>query len=433
MRDGKVVTINMSEDLYRGAPDPEDLLERLERFVNPGRARIYRLLGMNSIEWRGAGSIVHDSTGKEFVDLCAGYAVMNAGHRHPKIVGALADCLGRMGLSTKTMLSAGEVDVAERLAGLLPGDLQMSFFSATGAEANELAMKLARVTTGRNNFVAATKGYHGMTMGCLSATAKGSYRDAFGPLLEGVVHVPFDDLHALENAVGDDTAAVILEPIQGEAGAVVPGEDYLSGVREICDRTGALLILDEVQTGMGRTGRNFACEHWNVVPDIITLAKGLGGGVFPVAATAAKPHVFEIFDENPYVHATTTGGNPLAMAAALAALDVMVEEDFASQARVKGEFVLRRLEALREQYPEVIADVRGRGLLTGIGFTNASGGLMVLSELFERGVLVIPSLMDWTVMRITPPLNIDMEILERGMGILDDVMADLAPTIRELV
>ncbi len=422
----------MTHDLHSEGPMPEEILEKMEKYVNPGRARIYRLLGMDSVEWYGQGSTVRDTAGKEYIDFCAGYAVMNAGHRHPRIVDAVRACLDRMGLSTKTMISPGEVAVAERLAELLPGDLSMSFFSATGAEANEFAMKMARAATGRKNYVATLGGYHGKTMGALSLTAKGSYRDLFSPLIDGVEHVPFDDLEAMAAAVDEDTAAVVLEPVQGEAGARVPSDDYLAGVRQICDDAGALLILDEVQTGMGRTGANFACEHWGVVPDMITLAKGLGGGILPVAATVARPRIFDIFDENPYVHASTTGGNPVSMAAAMAALDVLVDEALADSARDRGRIVLDRLNSLRERYPEVISEVRGLGLLTGLAFTNPSGGLMVLSELFDRGVLVIPSLMDWTVMRIAPPLNIDERLLERGLDILEEVMADLAPTIAEL-
>ncbi|MFO7941447.1 MAG: aspartate aminotransferase family protein [Bacillota bacterium] len=422
----------MRPDHEGETPKSADVLDKLETYVNPGRARIYRLLGMDSVEWFAEGSLVRDTVGKEFIDFCAGYAVTNAGHRHPRIVGAVKDCLDRIALSTNTMLSAGEGEVAERLAQLMPGEMKMSFFSATGAEANEFAMKMARVATGRKGYVATFGGYHGMTMGALSLTGKGNYRDAFAPLLQDVEHVPYDDLEAMERAVDSDTAAVVVEPVQGEAGARVPGDDYLSGLRDICDRTGSLLVFDEVQTGMGRTGSNFACERWNVVPDIITLAKGLGGGVLPVSATVAKPEIYNVFDENPYIHASTTGGNPLSMAAAAAALDVLVEEDLAGQAREKGEIVMDRLEKLRSAYPEIISEVRGLGLLTGIAFHNPAGGLMVLSELFERGVLVIPSLMDWTVMRLAPPLNIDRKTLDRGLDILAEVMDSVAPNIAEL-
>ncbi|MFP4201043.1 MAG: aspartate aminotransferase family protein [Clostridia bacterium] len=422
----------MTRNNERDTPRPADVLNDLETYVNPGRARIYRLLGMDSVEWFADGSLIRDTVGKEFIDFCAGYAVTNAGHRHPRIVAAVKDCLDRIGLSTNTMLSAGESEVAKRLAELLPGDLRMSFFSATGAEANEFAMKMARVATGRKGYVATYGGYHGMTMGALSLTGKGSYRDAFAPLLEDVRHVPYDDLGAMETAVDSDTAAVVVEPVQGEAGARVPADNYLAGLREICDQNGSLLIFDEVQTGMGRTGENFACELFGVVPDMITLAKGLGGGILPVAATAAKPEIFRVFDENPYIHASTTGGNPLSMAAAAASLDVLVEEDLAGQARDKGEIVLTRLKEIQSNYPEIISEVRGVGLLTGIAFDNPAGGLMVLSELFERGVLVIPSLMDWTVMRLAPPLNIDRETLDRGLDILTEVVENVAPNIAEL-
>ena len=409
--------------------DPEVLLERLENFVNPGRARVYRLLGLNNIEWRAEGSTVTDSQGREFIDFCAGYAVMNCGHRHPRIVAAIEDQLGRMGLSSKMMLSQPEVLLGEQLADMAPGDLTQSFFCATGTEANEVAIKMARIFTGRANFVAAENGYHGKTMGSLSATAKGSYRDAFGPLVPGFTHVPYNDIEALEAAIDHETAAVILEPIQGEAGAVTPDDDYLPAVRELCDQNGSLLILDEIQSGLGRTGRNFASEHYGVVPDIMTLAKGLGGGLIPIGVAIARPGIFQILDDNPWIHSTTTGGNPLAATAGLATLDVIRDERLAEQAAQKGSWAMNELQRLQSEYPGVIETVQGQGLLLGIRFTNPSGGIMVLSELFERQVIVIPSLMDWTVMRIAPPLNIPEATLKQGFSILEEALSTLAPDI----
>ncbi len=405
-------------------PDPDVLLDGLAEYVNPGRARIYRLMGMTNVEWFAEGSKVVDTEGREFIDLCAGYAVMNAGHRHPRILEAVQDQMSRLALSTRTMLSAGEVELAGRLAELTPGELSRSFFCATGAEAVEVALKMARAHTDRENIVAAEHGFHGKTMGALSATGKGDYREPFEPLVPGFAHAPFGDIEAMDEAVDQKTAAVILEPIQGEAGAVAPDDDYLAQVREICSEAGALLILDEIQTGLGRTGKNFACEHYGVVPDIMTLAKGLGGGIMPVGACIARPEVFDIFDEHPWVHSSTTGGNPLACAAATAFLDVLVEENLAQEAAEKGEIVRERLLKLISDHPEVISDISGKGLLQGVKFTQPAGGLTVLMQLFERGVLVIPSLMNWSVMRIAPPLTIPVEKLERGMDIIEQTVSD---------
>ncbi len=409
-----------------------DLLGDLERYVNPGRARVYRLMGMTNIECRGEGSRVFDEEGNEFIDLCAGYAVLNMGHRHPTVVGAVSEQLQHMGLATKTMLSRPEVELARELAELTPGDLQRSFLCASGAEAVEVALKVARMFTEREGVVAAEGGFHGKTLGALSATSKGMYRDAFGPLLPGFTHVPYNDLDALEEAVDENTAAVIVEAIQGESGVVIPDADYLPGVRRICDDSGALLVLDEVQTGLGRTGENFACEHSGVVPDIMTLAKSLGGGVIPLGAAIVRPDIFQIFDENPWIHSSTTGGNPVAASAGLAALRVLQEEDLARQARDKGGWALQYLQDMAEEFPEVLSHVDGRGLLIGLHFENPSGGIMVLTELFQRGVLVVPSLMNWTVMRIAPPLNIPDEDLRAGLELVRDVVADVAPQLRDM-
>ncbi len=408
------------------------LLDELGTYVNPGRARVYRLMGMTNVEWSGEGSTIFDTEGKEFIDLCAGYAVMNVGHRHPAIIAAVTDQLGRMGMTTRTMLSAPEIILAKALAEIPPGDLQRSFFCATGAEAVEFALKAARVHTGRKKIIAAEGGFHGKTMGALSATAKSTYRDHFGPLVPGFYHVPYNDLRAMEDCLDEDTAAVILEPIQGESGALVPDPGYLTGVREMCDRAGALLILDEVQTGLGRTGANFACEHSGVVPDMMTLAKGLGGGVMPLGATVARAEIFDLFDANPWIHSTTTGGNPLACAVGLATLRVLQDEDLAGQARRKGEWTMDRLKQMQSEYPDVISDVGGMGLLLGVHFVNPAGGVMVLAELFDRGVLVVPSLMDYTVMRLAPPLNIDDELLMEGLDRLEAVLEEVAPELEDM-
>ncbi len=424
----------MPEELSTSGSGPagDDLLEDLGKYVNPGRSRIYRLMGMTNIEYRGEGSRVIDEQGNEFIDLCAGYAVLNMGHRHPTIIEAVTRQLEKMGLATKTMLSRPEVDLARSLADITPGGLQRSFFCASGAEAVEVALKVARMHTGRKKIVATEGGFHGKTLGALSATSKGTYRDAFGPLLPGFIHVPYDDLAALQEAVDENTAAVIVEVIQGESGVVIPGDDYLPGVRRICDDAGALVIFDEVQTGLGRTGANFACEHYDVVPDIMTLAKSLGGGVVPLGAAIVLPEIFDVFDENPWIHSSTTGGNPVAASAGYAALQVLQEENLAEQAREKGDWALEYLKRVQYDYPTVISGVSGRGLLLGMHFADPSGGVMVLTELFNRGVLVVPSLMNWTVMRIAPPLNIPDEDLHAGLKRVRKVVEEVAPQLEEM-
>ncbi len=419
-----------------GGDDPERLAAELsakyERFVNPGMARLLRFMGFTAIEWEGEGATVRDAAGKEYIDCSAGYAVLNMGHRHPRIVAAVEEQLHRLPVSLRTLINRPMVELAERLAAVTPGRLQCSFFCHSGTEAVEAALKLARLYTGRLHVVAAHKAFHGKTLGSLAVTGGEVYRAPFLPLLSHVTHVPFGDAVALEEAVTDDTAAVILEPIQGEAGVYVPPPDYLPQVREICDRHGALLIFDEVQTGMGRTGRPFACEHWGVEPDIMTLAKALGGGVMPIGAAVGRPEVFQVFDENPVIHTVTMGGNPLACAAALAAIDVMFDEDLPGQAAAKGERILGFLGALRERFPRVIADVRGKGLLIGLEMTKPGAGGMFLAELIEQGVLVIPSLNDFSIIRISPPLMIPDRLVDRVLDAVATVVEKVDRVVDEL-
>jgi len=412
--------------------DPEILSGKFGRYVNPGQSRLFRYIGFTAIEWWGEGAVVIDSEGREFLDLCAGYAVMNLGHRHPKVVEAVKAQLDRLPLSTRTMLNQPQALLAEQLAEITPGELQYSFFCASGAEAVEAALKLARAHTGRSGLVACRGGFHGKTLGALSATGPGVYRDVFQPLVPGAVHVPFNDIAALEEAVGEDTAAVIVEPIQGEAGVRLPDAGYLRSVRDICRRKGALFIADEVQTGLGRTGANFACEHYDVVPDLMTLAKGLGGGVMPLGAAVGRPEVFAVFDEHPFLHTSTTGGNPLACAAGLATLEVLQEEDLAGQAAEKGQFLLDRLRDLQQDYPRVLSEVRGKGLLIGLSFARPGAGAMMITELYSRRVLIIPSLMDFTVMRVAPPLVISREQMERALDAFDQALAEVDRVIDEL-
>ncbi len=401
----------MGEDGVRS----EELLNIFEKHVNPGWARLNRLMGMVQVECEGEASMVRDASGTPFIDFSTGVSSLNMGHRHPRIIQAVRNQLDRLALSTRLLLNENQIRLADRLASLAPGDLEYCFFTHSGTEAVEGALKLARAATGRTDFIAAENAFHGKSMGALSASGRDSYKDPFRPLVPGFHHVPFGDAEAVEAALNENTAAVILEPIQGEAGVIVPPDDYLPRVRKACDANGTLLILDEVQTGLGRTGRNFCCEHWGVVPDIMTLAKSLGGGVMPLGAIVATERVFRIFGEHPWIHSTTTGGNPLATAAGIAALDVLVEERLAEQADAKGAWAMKRLAELSDRFPGVIREFRGKGLLIGIEFVDGSIGGLFLTELVEEKVIAIPALNDFRIMRFAPALNISDKLLEEGM------------------
>ncbi|HLJ62000.1 MAG TPA: aminotransferase class III-fold pyridoxal phosphate-dependent enzyme [bacterium] len=401
-----------------------DTIERYRRYVNPGLARLFKFGGSETIEWAAEDCIVWDAHGREYVDCACGPAIFNVGHRHPRVLAAVRDQLDRMPMSVRTMPSAAPAELAERLAALAPGDLQYSFFCNSGAEAVEGALKLARLTTGRPGFVAMQEAFHGKTLGALSATGREYYRGPFGPLVPGFTHVPFGDADAVERAVGPDTAAVILEPIQGEAGVIVPPPGYLRRVREICDRRRVLLIADEIQTGLGRTGRLFCVEHDGVVPDILTMAKALGGGVIPIGAFIARPALWEEFQRQPYIHSSTFGGNPLACRAAIATLEVLVEERLAERAVTMGERFLARLREIQRRYPSVIRDVRGRGLLLGVEFVHSDYALMVSAEAGHRGVITFYTLNKPEVIRVAPPLTITPDLVDRAAVGIDGAVAE---------
>jgi putrescine aminotransferase len=401
-----------------------DTIERYRRYVNPGLARLFKFGGSETIEWAAEDCIVWDAHGREYVDCACGPAIFNVGHRHPRVLAAVRDQLERMPMSVRTMPSAAPAELAERLAALAPGDLQYTFFCNSGAEAVEGALKLARLTTGRPGFVAMQEAFHGKTLGALSATGREYYRGPFEPLVPGFTHVPFGDADAVERAVGPETAAVILEPIQGEAGVIVPPAGYLRRVREICDRHHVLLIADEIQTGLGRTGRMFCVEHDDVVPDVLTMAKALGGGVIPIGAFMARPALWEQFQRQPYIHSSTFGGNPLACRAAIATLEVLVEERLAERAVTMGERFLARLREIQRRYPSVIRDVRGRGLLLGVEFVHSDYALMVSAEAGHRGVITFYTLNKPEVIRVAPPLTITPDLIDRAAVGIDGAVAE---------
>lgn len=407
-------------------------LDKYARYVNAGLAKLYRFANVMTMEWDASGAIIRDVHGKEYIDCSGGPAVFNVGHRHPKVVAAVKAQLDRMPMSVRAMPRGPEADLAELLAQITPGDLQYTFFANSGAEANEGALKLARLATGRPNIVAADGAFHGKTMGALSASGRDRYKVPFQPLVPGFSHVPFGDLQAMARAVTPYTAAVILEPIQGENGVITPPDAYLAGVRELCTRQGALLILDEVQTGFGRTGRMFACEHWGVVPDIITMAKALGGGVVPIGAFTGRPLLWKALEHDPYLHSSTFGGNPLACAAGIATIHVIQEERLVERAAELGEYLLSRLQEMARRHPSVVKQVRGKGLLVGVEFTDPDIVLLVTAEALQRGVIVFYSLNNPSTFRLAPPLIITREQLDRAVSALEESIAAAEGMLAEL-
>ncbi len=396
----------------------EEVIGKYEKFLNPALASVFKFMGLSTIEWEASGTVVKDIYGKEYLDCAGGYGMFVPGHAHPKIVQAVKDQLDRMPLSSKILLSKPMADLAALIAEVTPGDLQYSFICNSGTEANEGAIKLARMATGRHTIISTVNAFHGKTLGSLSASGREQYKEPFGPMLPGFVHVPFNDFEAIRNAIADNTAAVILEPIQGEGGVNVPDDDYLPKVRELCTERGVLLILDEVQTGFARTGAMFAADHYNVIPDILVTAKALGGGVMPIGAFTARAAVWEQFIVHPLIHTSTFGGNPIACSAAIAAIEVIKEERLAEKAADNGEYMIRELKGLAEKYPAAIKEVRGKGFLIGIEMTKPGVAGMMMSELIDHGILAVYTLNNPVVIRMEPPLVITREQIDFVLSVL---------------
>jgi putrescine aminotransferase len=309
--------------------------------------------------------------------------------------------------------------------------LKYSFFCNSGTEAVEGAIKLARLYSGKTEIISTRNSYHGVSMGALSATGREVFRKPFEPLLNGFKHVQFGDIDALEDAINEDTAAVILEPIQGEGGINVPKSGYLRKVRQLTKKKGVLLILDEVQTGMGRTGRMFACEHESVVPDILCLAKALGGGVMPIGCFMSTSKIWKVLEPNPSIHNSTFGGNPLACTAASACIEVLLDEHLPARSAVMGNVFMRELESLQEEYPEFIADVRGRGLLIGLEFTSKELRERVQVDLFHNGVLVAATMNSNKTVRIEPPLIITEAQIKLMTETLASILKDIKASMKK--
>ncbi|MFQ5410443.1 MAG: aspartate aminotransferase family protein, partial [Anaerolineales bacterium] len=341
---------------------------------------------------RGEGARVWDADGREYIDCVGGHGVANLGHCHPKVVEAIAQQAQMLITCSEVFYNDRRAELLSRLFARLPDGLNRIFLCNSGAEAVEGAIKFTRLSTGRPGIVATMRGFHGRTMGALSATWERKYREPFEPLVPAFSHVPFNNLDRMVQAVSDDTAAVLVEIVQGEGGVRPGSAEYFQGLRKLCDERGALLIVDEVQTGFGRTGRWFAVEHAGIVPDLMCLGKAIAGGV-PMGAVAIGPAVAEL---PAGVHGSTFGGNPLACAAAIAALEAYDREGLIQRSTDMGRYLLERLQNVESP---LIREVRGLGLMIGIELKTRV--TPVLQELMGRGVLALPA--GPTVLRLLPP------------------------------
>ncbi|MEH7118044.1 putrescine aminotransferase [Neobacillus vireti] len=410
----------------------KETVDGFREHVNPGflayRKTVTKDGQFAAVEWSDNGSCFKDVNGKEYIDCLGGFGIYNVGHRNPKVLKAVTDQLKRQALHSQDLLDPLRAMLAKILADITPGDLKYAFFTNSGTESVEAALKLAKMYSERTTFISTTRAFHGKSLGSLSGTAKGMFRKPFLPLIPGFRHVPFGDIDMMRKtfevcvSVGEDVAAVILEPIQGEGGIILPPENYLKQVRELCDQYGALLIFDEVQTGMGRTGKMFAAELYEVIPDIICLAKAFGGGVMPAGAIVAREEVFKSWFPNPFMHTTTFGGNPLACAAAIATIGVLIEEKLPERAAEVGEYFLKELKQAAKGHEDKVLEIRGQGLMIGIEFHQDEIGYEVSKGMFDRGILVAGTLINSKTIRIEPALTISYEEVDRVVRKFKEVL-----------
>jgi predicted acetylornithine/succinylornithine family transaminase len=367
---------------------------------------------------KGSGVKVWDVNGKEYLDFVAGIAVCNLGHSHPQVIAAVKEQLENLTHVSNLYYTEPQTQLARLLVENSFAD--KVFFCNSGAEANEAAIKLARkyahenMGPGKFELITMKDSFHGRTMATITATGQEKFQFGFTPLLEGFTYVPFNDLQALEARISNKTCGIMVEPIQGEGGVNIPDDNYLASVREICDRHGILLIIDEVQTGMGRTGKLFAYEHSEIKPDIMTLAKALGNG-FPVGAMLATDKIAKAFV--PGNHASTFGGSPLAMAAANATVKMMLQEGILEHCRTMGDYFLLQLKKLQQKH-KIIKEVRGKGLMLAVQLNIENGD--IVNECLQRGLLIISA--GSKTLRFVPPLIITAQDVDQAVKVLDEVM-----------
>ena len=397
-------------------------MENKQSYIEADRKYICRTTRFpkDMVVERSQGCSIYTVDGEEYLDLLAGIAVCNVGHRNEHVVRAVQDQLEKsmhVMVFSKFIIPV-QVEAARLLAEVTPSELQTTFFTNSGCEGIEGALKTARKVTGRSRIITCERAFHGRTFGALSVTWREHYRKPFEPLLPDVHFIPFNDLEAARNAIDEHTAAIIMEPIQGEGGIRIPDDDYLPAVREICDETGALMIFDEVQTGFGRTGKWFCCEHWDVVPDIMVLAKAMGGGM-PIGAFIGKPEIMDTLSDPMLSHLTTFGGHPVCCAAVKAAIEYMKQEDLPAKSAERGDQFMEGLRAQQARYPSLIKEIRGLGLMIGIELASKEVMAKFVQEVHEQRLIIGDSINDDLTARLEPPLTITKAQVSEALARLE--------------
>jgi len=386
-----------------------NLFESYGRLINPAYPSFLIKLGLDKVAVGAQGATITDSEGKTYIDCVGGYGLFNLGHNNPDIIEALTDQLKEQQLLTKPLISEIQVRFAECIEKITPGELSCSFILNSGSEAIDCAIKLVRLHKGGKTIITAEKSFHGHTFGALTASGIPSFKRAFQPLLPGFISVPFGDIEALKQSISADTGAVLIEPIQHEAGILLPPDGYLQKVRKLCDEHGMILILDEIKTGFGKTGRMFACEHYDVVPDILVLGKSLGGGLIPTGAVVAKSHLWKRFGLSFPMSASSYAGNVLACRAGLSTIRYIQQSSLLADCAEKGKMLLRSFRDYVGEYPNILRSADGLGLLIGIETQSGKIALELAKEMIRQGIIVVPAFGNSSVLMVEPPLVISFQ------------------------
>ena len=447
LEEAKKVVGMIEADALTDAQKEAIIKESIANFnenVNPGWLEYRKSVSTDSafVEWEDEGEVFRDVYGTEFIDCLGGFGIYACGHGNPEIKKTVRAQLDRYCLHSQELVDPLRGYLARLLALITPGDLQYSFFTNGGAEAIEMALKLARLATGGKWYISTVNAFHGKSMGAISLGGKAAYREDYIPMIQQVQHVEYGNAAATEAAVknlvavGEKVAAIIVEPIQGEGGVIIPPEGYLKELRRIADEYGCCLIFDEIQTGLGRTGTMWRCDHEGVTPDIMTYGKASSGGVVPITGIIARPWTYEksgvgtgtsgkMFD-NPWILGSPTfGGNPLACAAFISTIRFMLENDIPGEMAKKGEYYMKGLAKLQEKYPTVLKDIRGAGLLICMEFPEAEVGYEVTKGLFARKVMTAGTLVNAKTVRIEPPATQSYETIDRVLTALDESIAEV--------
>lgn len=409
--------------------DAEELkkqaLADFTEYVNPQKARVLKNSGLDIIEGKREGASVWDITGAKYIDCITSAGSFNVGRRNPEIIQALKDALDEYDLGVFLMCSKPKADLAKKFAEITPGDLQYTMYGCGGGEANDFAIKLARGFSMKSEIISTVKAYHGHTGFSLAAIGREEYKKPFYPMVPGYLQVPFNDISAMEEAITEDTAAIMLELVQGEGGIHLATQEYVEGIRKLCDDNEVLFIADEIQTGFGRTGKMFCVDHFGVVPDIMTVAKSLGGALYPISATIYREELGDFVMTHPFTHLSTFGGSDLGCIVGLAVIDWLIENKIPEHAAKMGERFQKGFDDLLTRFPELFLEVRRKGLMMGLQYTNDSIGPRMSYQLAQNSVMAIYTGNEPSVMRLMPSLVITLEEVDFVLEALDASMAEI--------